>query len=748
MRKDRLIWFLATTSLFTVAANAQKAQPVMATAPTSATDAAAQSKDAGLADIVVTAERRSSSIQKVPVAITAVDGGEMRTRQIATVEALSSSVPNLTFSRYSGTAQVSLRGVAFDSITPGSEARTASYTDGVYISRPTAQLTNIFDVARVEVLRGPQGTLYGRNATAGAINVITSDPTSNLSGYGRLSVGNYSYVQAEGAVSGPISETLSARLAFQTTDHSGYGKNLSNGQDVDDERSRAVRAKLLFEPSDGTSFKLSADYSHRKDASGTRHDFGQGNPSVTPRGLALGAIRPDDFRDYAGYQPSYFRELAGLSGELTLPLSDRLILTSLTAYRYTKTDLWIGVDGTTAELTQQELYERSDQFSHEVRVAGEFDRLKLIVGGYYFHENNDGLVHVIFDGAATLPGPPGRQVGITGTKYQGVQFGGKLLTDAYAAFAQADIDLTDRLTLSLGGRYSHERKEVREYANTNLTMIYNPGVRLTFPLIRNSTSKSSLDPKVTLQYKFMPDVLAYATFSRGFKSGGFALGSVTPAFAPEQLDDYEVGLKATLFDRRLRANLAAFYYDYSNLQVTKVNGTVVTTENAAAATIKGIEAELRGSLTRDFSVGLNASYLNARFDDYVTAEPARPALGLQNLKGNKLPQSPPYTVTIDGNYRVPMGDGDLNLRGEATWKGRVYFSPYNRSEISQRAFAVANAFATYESNAGWSIGTWVRNITNKDYRVSSAVGNVFSGFSIGGQLGDPRTYGLTAGMQF
>ncbi|WP_334185506.1 TonB-dependent receptor [Novosphingobium sp.] len=748
MSVNGAIILMTSAAMFAGRVDAQTAPPTSPATPAPQTSDAPSSARPEVADIIVTAERRSSSVQKIPLAITAVDGQDLRSRQINTVESLSTSVPNLNFSRYSGTAQVSLRGVAFDSITPGSEARTAAYLDGVYISRPTAQLTNLFDVSRIEVLRGPQGTLYGRNATAGAINVITNDPTTALSGYGLLSAGNYGYVQTEGAVSGPLSDTLSARLAFQTTDRNGFGTNISNGKDVDDERSRAVRGKLVFAPSNGMSFKLSADYSRRNDASGGRHDFGAGNPSVTPRGLVLGAALPSDPRDYAGYQPSYFRELFGVSGELTLPLADQLTLTSLSAYRSTKTNLWTGVDGTTAELTRQQIYEKARQFSQEVRIVADFDRLKLIGGGYYFHENDYGLTHVILDGASTLPGPPGRQLGVTGTKYQGVQFGGTLITNAYAAFAQADIDITDKLSLTLGGRYSHEKKDVREYTNTDLASVYNPNVTLTFPLTPNSTSASSFDPKVTLQYKFTPQILAYATFSRGFKSGGFALGSLTPAFKPERLDDYEIGLKATLFDRRLRANFAAFYYDYGNLQVTKVNGTVVTTENAAAATIKGLEAEIRGSVTDAFSLGLNASYLDARFDEYLTAEPARPSLGVQDLKGNRLPQSPPYTITVDATYRARLPKGDLTFRADGTWKDRIYFSPYNRAEVSQPAYAVFNAFVTYNAHAGWSLGAWVRNLANKDYRVSSTVGNVFVGYSIGGQLGDPRTFGVTAGMHF
>lgn len=704
----------------------------------------------GLQDIVVTAQRRAESVQDTPIAITALGGDQLEARGITALEGLNTAVPNLNFARFAGVAQVAIRGVAFDVINPGAEGRAAVYNDNVYISRPTAALANFFDVERVEVLRGPQGTLYGRNATAGAVNIISRDPTQEFEGYGRITLGNYRHVQVDAAVSGPLSETVSARLAVSTVDHSGYGENISFRQDVDDERTRAFRAKLLFKPSGTFSFKLTADYNNRNDASAGRHNMGdgQGRPDIVPRAIQLGEGFPDNPRDIAGYPIHYKREIYGIAGEANWEIADAVTLTSITGYRDTFVRIESNTDSSTALLSPQQLQEKSKQFSQELRANVDLNGVKLILGGYYFHEKIDGYTFTQFDGAATLPGPPGFQLGTPGVLIYGADFGGKLKTDAYALFSQLDLDITDQLQLVLGARYSHERKAVNEYSIVDLATLYT-GVRVdNYPRSIKEASFNSFDPKVTLNFKPSDDVLLFATFSQGFKSGGFALGGLLPAFQPEKLRDYEVGVKADFLDRRLRVNLAGFYYDYKNLQVTKVNGTVVTTENAANATIKGIEAEIRALPVDGLNLGLNLSYLDAKFDDYLSTEPARPSLGVQQLAGNRISQSPRHIVSADAGYEWQVGNGEMFIRGDVTWKGRIYFSPFNRPEVSQKPYGVANASLGYRSEAGWEISAFVKNLTNTLYRTSTNVGHVFGGYSLGGQYGDPRTYGATFGYKF
>lgn len=714
------------------------------------TPAAAPSEDQGLQDIVVTAQRRAEAVQSTPLAITALGGSDLEDRRITTVEGLNTLVPNMNFARYAGVAQVAIRGVAFDVINPGAEGRAAIYNDGVYVSRPSAALANFFDVERVEVLRGPQGTLYGRNATAGAVNIISRDPTPEVEGYGRLTIGNYGHVQVDAAVGGPLSETVSARLAVQTIDHSGFGKNVSFRQDVDNEHTRAVRAKILFQPSDDFNFKLTGEYNNRDDASAGRHNIGdgRGRPDVTPRGIALGGTFAANPRDIAGYPIGYRRDIYGLSGEANWDVGSAVTLTSVTGYRNTHVRIASNTDSTTKLLSPQQIDEKAWQVSQEIRANIDLERVKLIVGGYYFHEKIDGFTFTQLDGAATRPGPPGFQLGTPGVLIYGADFGGRLKTDAYAAFGQADIDITDQLTLVLGARYSHERKIIDEYNVVDLTTIYTGVRRTDYPRSLKSASFNSFDPKITLNFKPSDGILIYATFSQGFKSGGFALGGMLPAFKPEKLKDYEVGVKADLLDRRLRVNLAGFYYDYKNLQVTKVNGTLVTTENAANATIKGIEAEIRAVPVEGFNLGVNVSYLDARFDEFFTAEPARPALGVQSLAGNRISQSPRYIVSGDFAYEWNVGEGNMFVRGDVTWKDRIYFSPFNRPEVSQAPYAIANASIGYKSDKGWEVSAYVRNLTDKLYRTSTTVGNVFGGFSLGGQYGDPRTYGVTFGYNF
>lgn len=736
---SKLALAAALPALWSAPAMAQQSEP---SSPTEAPQ--------GVEDIVVTAQRRAESVQTTPIAITALGGDTLQERRVIAIEGLNTMVPNLNFARYGGVAQVAIRGLAFDVINPGAEGRAAIYNDNIYVSRPTAGLANFFDVERVEVLRGPQGTLYGRNATAGAINIISRDPTRELEGYGRITVGNYEHLQFEGAVGGPLSSTVSARLAVQTVDHAGYGRNISFDQGIDDEHSRAVRGKILFEPVDRFSLKLTADYSNRDDASGNRHALEphQGNPSVTPRPYAIGGVFPTNQRDIAGFPVRYQREIYGVSGEANWEFADKLTLTSVTGYRGVNFQLKTNSEGSTSLLSPQYLAEYSEQFSQELRVAADLSGLRLIVGGYYFNEKIDGVTFTQFDGNAARPGPPPIvALGTPGVIYYGAQFGGRLKTDAYALFGQADIDITDQLQLVLGGRYSQESKQVDEYNIIDLTTPYN-GVMRNFPTVRKDASFNSFDPKVTLNFKPSPGILLFATFSQGFKSGGFALGGLIPAFQPEQLRDYEIGLKADLFDRRLRVNLAGFYYDYKNLQVTKVNGTVITTENAANATVKGAEAEITAVPMDGLNLGLNLSYLDARFDEFLTSEPARPSLGIQSLAGNTIAQSPRYTVSGSIAYKWAVGNGDMSIRTDVSWKDRIYFSAYNRIEISQAPYALVNGSISYQSKAGWEVSAFVRNLTDKLYKTSGTVGHVFGGYQIGGQLGDPRTYGVTVGFRF
>ncbi|WP_171905797.1 TonB-dependent receptor [Sphingobium phenoxybenzoativorans] len=728
----------------------------VAQAQTSETPAAAADDASGggqIQDIIVTAERREASVQRTPIAISAVGGEALRSKQIVDIESLSTQVPNVTFGRNNGTTKVFIRGIGLDAISQGQDSRVAIYTDGIISARSQAALLGFYDVERIEVLAGPQGTLYGRNATAGAINIITTDPGDRLDGYGTLTVGNYGLIRTEGAVGGPLSDTVSARLAFQTSDRNGYGENISTGQDVDDERTRGVRAKVKIEPSSSLKIILEADYYKLDDHSGSFHYLAQ-QPGFTPPSIIRGFVKPDNVRDVAGTDPRQKMESYGGSATVSLDLGGTQ-LTSLTGYRRFKQFLAAPLDGTTGGYVSTNQREWAKQFTQELRLARSIGPVDILLGAYYFHEKNFGgsdvqLSPALFGGPVT-------------PMLQGALNAGTQVTNAYAAFSQVTVNITDRLGIDLGLRYSKEKRSLAEYSQFDIANVFNPAM-LFIPNPALATFQSqkaswnSTDPKATIHYQFADTVFGYATYSQGFKSGGFNFGYLQTAFAPEKIKDYEVGLKADLFDRKLRANIAGFWYDYTNLQVTVVEGIRTVTRNAAGARIYGLEGQFTALPVDDLQLKLNLSWLHSEYTKYISPDPSLPGQGpitlpdgtqAFDLRGNQLAYSPKYKIDGEIGYTIHTGAGDFTPRANVIWVDRIYFSQFNHPFVSQPSRTEVNLFLDYNSgDSGWSGGLFVRNLTNKTYGVAATAASDFIGGQVVGQLGAPRTYGLSVTKRF
>jgi len=680
-----------------------------------------------LADIIVTAQKTSESIQRTPLAITAISGSDLAARQINSIEGVLAVTPNVQFSRYGASSRISIRGLGFDNVTTGGEQRVAYHVDGVYLSRPSSIFGSFYDVARVEVLRGPQGTLYGRNATAGAINVITNDPTDHPEGYVAIGYGSYNRVEAQGAVTGPLADGVSARLAFDIVHRDGYGKDITTGVDVDDESTRAVRGKLKFEPSSNFTYVVSGDYLFEKDHAYATHFRGNGGiagpasapTEITSFGLLYGGVVPSNPRDSSNdLTPSAKRTVWGVNGTGKLTLGS-IDVTSITAYRNTKfdtvadlTSLGGGKANGAGRYTQ---FEYANQFSQELRASYSDAWGRLTVGGYYLHEalrgSNALLLSSVSIGAA-----------FPGFTTKGVEVGGSLKTDAGALFAQADVNITSKLKLSVGGRYSVERKEDHDRTAFNLATPYTPTTPYVTTLIKDGEHTwRSFNPKVTLQYTVRPGAMLYATYSTAFKSGGYNLGGGQAPFAPEKLTDYEAGVKVDWLDHRVRTNVSVFHYDYKDLQASIITSTAIQIINAAKARVDGIEADIQILPVDHLLISASGSLLNAKYRDFKTADPAAPGFGVQNLSGNWMTQAPPHSAYVSAEYTIPVSTGKVVLEGDANWLGRVYFSPFNRALISQPAYALMNASIRFASDHNWSLSVVGRNLTNKFYIVGAGV---------------------------
>lgn len=714
--------------------------------------------DAGLEEIVVTAQKRSESVQKTPIAVTAISGDTLLSKGLSTVDAIAQQVPSLNVSEQIGQARITLRGIGVDNISTGAESSVAFNQDGIFYSRSAAALASFYDLDRIEVLRGPQGTLYGRNATGGSVNLITRKPEFDTNGYLKLTGGNYGTINSEAAFGTALSDQVAIRIAGQTQHHSGYGRNILTGRKVDSKDSQAVRGQILFKPDDSLSILIGADYFRSSDSSNGYHYFGAGgldanNQVVTPTGILLGGVVPTDERDLSStVNPRAKSKFYGVRSDIGYAISDTVSLRSLTAYRKSDYFLHTDISPLGNELFPLFLDEDSDQFSQELQVNVDMDRNKFVAGVYYLRETIDGSLVAPFNLQA---------VGGPNLLMQGYFAGGRMKTSAFAIFGQDTLTVSDGVRITLGARYSWERKTVHDQADFDLVRVFDPANVPLVPFHDDRKTFNSFTPKVGIEFDAGPDTLLYASWSKGFKAGTYNLGSASAALDPEKVDAFNAGLKTTTSDRRLRANVEGFYYKYKDLQVAKVTNFQLALENAATATIYGIEGEFTlRPIDAPLTLALNASWLHARFDRYVTADPSRPAgdgvtldpdsgLPAFNLKGKHLPQAPNYLINVSAEYVIKGGFGDVTLRGEGTWSDRVYFSPFNRQEVSQPAYSLFNASIGWsDPGSAWQLTAFIRNIGNKTVRASGQVATPFVGSPIVGFLQPPRTFGVSAAYKF
>ena len=716
-----------------------------------------------LQEIVVTATKTKSTVGDVPAALTAITANSLEEGQVTQLADIATLVPNLDFGEAFGQVKLTMRGIGFSNLAMGTEGSVALNVDGVYISRPAGQAGLLFDIAQVEALRGPQGTLYGRNATGGTLNYTTTRPTPQWASNVSLLAGNYDHRRGEFGIGGPIAaSTLTFRLAGLVEDSGGYGTNVVNGRDVDNRHTRAARLSLLLKPPD-TTFQnlLIVDYNREKDASALPYLVAQagltGEPGTVPigiTGLALGGTAIFSPYNVAyDYQPSYRRRGWGVTNIASLD-AGLFQIKSTTAYR--RLNWWAAsdLDGTSAPVAFIQNGEDDKQFSQEIDANASTERLDTTFGVYYFHEYIDGL--------QLIPFYVGGSVGQLG---QGFAAGGLQTTNAYAGFGQGTLKLSKSLSITAGLRYSYEKKDetdlYTDFVNdTKFLEPYNPGnppFEAPFP---QQAHWSSTTPKLGVEYRPRKAMLLYASASKGFKAGGFNFGGTAtppgepnkpsnPAVAPETVWAYEAGVKDVFAGGRADLNTAAFYYDYKDLQISQITGYVTQFTNAAAARVYGIEAELQTRVTEHLNVDANVTWLHARFTQFETGDASRPGLGVIDVAGNPLPQAPDYTAHLAGDYTFDLAGGKLILRGEYDWTDRIYYDEYRRALISQASYGKVNTFLTYRTPDGsWDLSVFAKNLTDKKTYSFKYVSTSTFGYPLFGFVDPPRTFGVQARYSF
>jgi iron complex outermembrane recepter protein len=697
-----------------------------------------------LNEIVVTALRRDTTLQRTPAAVTAISGEEMTTRGIATLEDLSAAIPDVSFGKNIGQAHISIRGIGADSVVAGQDPRVAFYQDGVYIARPDAQVLGMFDVGTVQVLKGPQGTLYGRNATGGAIVVTSAAPTNNLEGYIRLGYGNYNDVKLESAVSVPLAPTLSARFAVSYNRRDGYGRNIVTGTGIDDLNEGGARASLLWKPVDKLELLTILDYSREDDRANGLHYFGSAQPGVVPLGLTLGGTALLNSRNIASdIDPKVDITTWGLTEQGKYDAGWARIK-STTAFRKVESENLTDIDGTSVQLGYDRLFDNAKQVSEELTVDGDVGRrLSWLAGGQYFYEDIGPAGSHIPISSAVLGGPLSLRDAFFSLGFQ--------KTYGAAGYGQVSYELIDGLKLTAGGRYSTEKKTLNDTFQLDFSRPYNPGDPLVptagFPRhLENRFSRFT--PTATLEYQLDRDIFAYFTYGKGFKSGGYNFGVNQPAYQPEKITSYEAGIKSSLADGAVTANLIGFHYDYSDLQVTQVRGNTSVTENAATAKVNGFELELAIRPLRGLTLGSNIAYVDAKYDKFTSRDPSNLAAGVQDLSGNRLAQAPKVSFNVYAQNSWNIHSYELAARADYNYTGSQYFTPFDNPLIAQGAYDVASASLTLRSVSRWSIQGYVHNIGNTKAIQQTYVSSTLFHIPVLGTLIPPRTYGVKLGYDF
>ena len=699
--------------------------------------ATAEASDGSLAEIVITALRRETPLQKTPASVVAVQSSELASRGISDLQSLASAVPEVSFGEIAGETNIAIRGIGSLITTPGQEPRVAVYEDGVYIARPTSQLAGFFDIDQLEVLEGPQGTIYGRNATAGAITLISHGPTDTTNGYVNLSYGNYNAVTVDAAVGGPVMPTVSGRAAIHFVDHDGYGTNLVTGQQIDNQREGGARFSLLWTPYDGLKFLTIADFSREGDNSYALHYLGQPNANNVLAGVVLGGYTVRDSRDIASdSMPITQTRMGGVSETITFD-TPWASIKSITAYRDSLALFTTDLDGTSLPLANLSPKEDAVQYSQEFQFNGKVARVDWLAGAYFFREV-ENIGSVIPLSAALVGGP-------IMVLDQGFYAGGGLKTDALAPYLRISYDLSDSLTLTAGGRYNWERKSIDDTFQFDFSRTYSPDNPIVpvppFPRSAHATFDGFV-PSATLDYKLSSDVFLYATYSEGFKSGGFNVGVSQPAFLPEKIKSEEVGVKTTWLNHHLMANLSGFHYDYRDLQVSQIMGDVSVIQNAASATINGLEFTTRLGPFDGFSVDGSVTYIHSKFNSFVSINPVNIAEGPQNLAGNQLPQAPNLSSSFGMQQVWSVLDGELTLRGDYTYVSRNYFTPFDERPLSQAGYGLGSSSIDYRSPDRWTLGAYIRNIGDKLAVLQSFTPSTIFGAPVLGTFVPPRTYGI------
>jgi iron complex outermembrane receptor protein len=687
-----------------------------------------------LEEVIVTARKKDESLQDVSAALSVVGSTRLLENNIVDVRDLQNVVPNLTVGEAVGMMKINMRGLSNSTTTRNEDSEVVMHVDGAVISRMEAQSLAFFDLERVEVLRGPQGTLYGRNSTGGTINLITAKPTEELSGYINATVGNYNLTRVEGAIAGPLTDRTRGRLAIQKVSRDGYGRNIADGNDYNDDNRWAARAHLQFLINDDIDFLLTGEYASQNDSSGHLSYLGQrydDDPAPAPGTASSPTSRDGSF----SVQPQMERETFAFTGTLNWNLSENLSLRSITNYRDLDFFQWTDLDVTTVNFVDTGLPMKSEQVSQELQLTYQNDNLYVMGGLFYFKETFSGRTDVFIRPSSLL-----------------FQFVGDSETEALSPFWNARYDLNDSFTLRAGGRLNDEDRDIRNASGANGNLVQSV-------VATDSKSFSEYTGEYGIDYRFNENTLLYYTFSQGFRSGAALLMQVdSPIIDPTTVDNHEIGIKYSSDDGRFIFNLAAFDATVEDLQRSQATTLVDENGNTVGAGLRinnineldtsGVEVDMQWSPVDQLLINLNFANITAEFQDFVTDDPLIRGDDFIQVAGN----TPRLTPEWKGNLRVAYDfldifGGSLTARMDVSYVGKQYFDEFNRAPFVENGYSLLAGGLTYRpASENWWVSLWGNNLTAEDaiYDTNfSALGGIRNKFLV-----NPRTFGITANFSF
>lgn len=745
----------------------------------------AKSDTQQLDTVVVTARRRAEKEQDVPAPISVVTGRELEAQRLYQVQDLQQTLPNVTSQfLHARQSSVSVRGIGNNTANEGLEGSVGLYLDNVFLGRPGQAVFDLLDVEQIDLLRGPQGTLFGKNTTAGVLNITTRAPSFEREGTVEATLGNRNYRQLKAAYSAPISDTVAFRISAYDTHDDGWVKNLYDGQKLNEINRQGVRGQLLIKPSSDFNLRLIAEHNQENSTTGTLVPYSYGPLN---RGAFNSATNFTNFAAWATLQgarnvitdPNRYEvnindaqqakvNQNAFSAEANWSFANGYKLTSVTAWRDWRFDPKNDIDYTDLRGITGGFKTREDQFSQEFRLAsptgGFYD---YVIGAYYYHQRTSSDNR--YDTGPSIQA-------LSGNSYpnNNVLSGhGEATTDSLAAFGQSTLHLTQRFDLTGGLRFTSEKKEGRVIQN-NLANASPFSALPIFSAWDSGTlnrTDDSLAGLLNAAYKFSPEVLGYASASHGEKSGGYNVNSVASAgsafgtdaitIKPEKANSFELGLKTDWLNHRLQFNSNLFltkiqdYQAATNVYYTPGAIFLSVLTNVGDVTSKGLEFDIKAKPTYNLSLNFNGAYTDARFDSGTGPTPFEVyngayGRGSQSIAGNRVNGAPKWIFNLGGQYQRFLDNGVENyVNANYAWRSETY-GDINNSEYSKiPSYGVLNLSTGWRipqgGNGRWDFSLWVKNALDKHYFLGLTT--VGSNYYVG-SAGQPRTYGASLRYDF